>query len=310
MALSMFNLLEPANSASIAKDGDSLYFEWGSAGADVSQYTLEISTSSTFSTLFAIYTSFLSNYSVDKSSFSIGTTYYWRVRAQDSKGATRTASNAPFKFTVKAPSLPGSFSLISPANGVYINPSEAQGTITFTWGASQGATEYHLELYMNGTRIYQTYVFSTSKSVSRSFEAGEYYTYTWKVTAYNDAGSTTSNTHTFYYATPPLPPPGSFSLTSPVNGSAKNEVNPVLEWTSSTDAVDYLVQVSKVPTFNSFVYSGYTTNTSQKITNLEYNTTYYWRVTAINDAGQYQTSYFTFTTKQQAHGTEDFVYEF
>ena len=82
--------------------------------------------------------------------------------------------------------------------------------------------------------------------------------------------------------------PSSPVLVSPANGATLVELNPLLNWNSSTYAVSYRVQVSTSSGFTTTVYdiSNITTTEFQIPNNgLSTNTTYYWRVNAANIAG-------------------------
>ena len=85
-----------------------------------------------------------------------------------------------------------------------------------------------------------------------------------------------------------LPLPSAPVLVSPVNGATLVELNPLLNWNSSTYAESYRVQVSIDSGFTSTVYdSSNITITEFQIPNngLTISTTYYWRVNAANGGG-------------------------
>lgn len=81
-------------------------------------------------------------------------------------------------------------------------------------------------------------------------------------------------------------PPTSPSLVSPSNGATGVSLNPTLSWNTSSGAVSYTLQVSSSPTFSTFIVNqGGIMATSYSINGLLNNTTYYWRVNAVNNAG-------------------------
>jgi hypothetical protein len=77
-------------------------------------------------------------------------------------------------------------------------------------------------------------------------------------------------------------------LVSPVNGSENITLKPDLTWHPSAEATAYKLQVSSAANFNTIIkeYVGIST-TSQLIEHgLISNTTYYWRVQALNSSGE------------------------
>jgi hypothetical protein len=93
-------------------------------------------------------------------------------------------------------------------------------------------------------------------------------------------------------------PPVAPVLTSPVNGALNQSVRPLLQWTAAPFATTYLVEVATDPDFNNIVDTASVWQTSYQVgTQLDFDTTYYWRVTAENLCGSGGTSEtFSFTT--------------
>ena len=80
--------------------------------------------------------------------------------------------------------------------------------------------------------------------------------------------------------------PSAPSLSAPSNGENNISISPTLNWNASSKATSYTLQVSQNSNFTSFLYNqGGLTSTSQKLTNLNNNTTYFWRVSAKNSVG-------------------------
>ncbi|MBL0927108.1 MAG: proprotein convertase P-domain-containing protein [Phycisphaerales bacterium] len=86
---------------------------------------------------------------------------------------------------------------------------------------------------------------------------------------------------------PPAPVPGSFVQTSPADGIAGQSLTPALAWAESLGADSYNVVVSASPALTPVVASAtrYTNGWSVPSGLLAPNTSYYWRVTAVNPAG-------------------------
>lgn len=93
--------------------------------------------------------------------------------------------------------------------------------------------------------------------------------------------------------------PGATTLVSPANGATGVSLTPTLTWNATANATTYDVQVSTVSNFASTVVNATgVTGTSYNVTTpLTSNTTYYWRVRAINSCGTGAwASPFSFTT--------------
>ncbi len=75
-------------------------------------------------------------------------------------------------------------------------------------------------------------------------------------------------------------------LTSPLNGSQNQSLNPTLSWNASSGATSYTLQVATDNTFANYIYnqSGLK-DTNNKISGLNNLTKYYWHVSASNDNG-------------------------
>lgn len=86
-------------------------------------------------------------------------------------------------------------------------------------------------------------------------------------------------------------------LVSPADGAPNQDTQPSLNWTGS-GTIEYTVEVATDMAFSNIVFTGNTTgNTIAPTSDLDSNTTYYWRVTANNTCGDSLTSpVFSFTT--------------
>jgi hypothetical protein len=81
--------------------------------------------------------------------------------------------------------------------------------------------------------------------------------------------------------------PGEFSLIAPENGAAKVSISPVFSWQSSATANSYEIIVATDNSFNTSICTTVTAETKfVPSTPLSYGTTYFWKVTALNDAGK------------------------
>ena len=86
-------LLSPENNSTI--DSDKITFEW--EGIEGATYTFEIAEYSSFNTILRTATLTNTNYSLDKSSFTGGKTYFWRVKAVKDGYQPSISNQASFK---------------------------------------------------------------------------------------------------------------------------------------------------------------------------------------------------------------------
>lgn len=97
----------------------------------------------------------------------------------------------------------------------------------------------------------------------------------------------------------PVTIPSAPILSQPSNSSPDVSTNPTLSWNASTGAASYRLQISDNSNFSTTVFDQSSiTSTSQQVTGLLGNTTYYWRVNATNSAGTSSwSSTWNFTTQ-------------
>jgi LPXTG-site transpeptidase (sortase) family protein len=128
--------------------------------------------------------------SVSISGLTIGTVYYWHVRAVNISGtAYSNGSDTAFWSFTKTTSPPGAFGKSSPVNAA---TNQSSGP-TLTWGASSGATSYE---YCYDTTNDDACSDWTGNGISTSVTLGGLApatTYYWHVRAANVGGTTYSN---------------------------------------------------------------------------------------------------------------------
>jgi len=80
--------------------------------------------------------------------------------------------------------------------------------------------------------------------------------------------------------------PAAPTLFLPSNGGQNQPITLTFSWSNEADATSYRLQISPDPSFATTVFDDSTITVSQKqVGPLDYNTTYYWRVSAKNAAG-------------------------
>jgi len=199
-------------------------------------------------------------------------TYYWRIRAVDADGNHGPWSETwAFSTNLAAPTL------ISPANNSGNNPN----TLTLSW-EDLGEVEYLLQVDINDT--------FSNPFVDETLTENEYeladlttnQTYFWRVKVVVD-GAESQWTSPFNFSTG-MP---RTVLVSPSDESEDIDVESVLlEWEDTEGAESYQVQLSANDSFTNLLLDESDVTLSRKdYFDLEYNTTYWWRVKAFNESG-------------------------
>ena len=247
------------------------------ATTGANKYRLEVNTTSDFTGTVKLDTTTAStSKTMDGVSLIYNTTYYWRVTAS-SNSLSKTNSSSTYSFTTKLAAT----TLTSPSDnvtGVSLSP-------TLNWSSVTGANKYRLEVNtasdFSGTVIYnQDTVSLASKQIGGLSDNTTYY---WRVTAKNSGGNSGDVSSIFNFTTTQQS-----AGTSPVNGSTNNSINPEFIWpVGPTGTNKYRLEVNTNNTFTGTTILDTTTTATSKIlggTSLEYNTLYYWRVTASSNA--------------------------
>lgn len=164
-------------------------------------------------------------------------------------------------------------------------------TPTLTWNAASGATSYDVYFGTLGngcTASPVATVTGTSHTLPGALANGTIYE--WKVVAKSStcpAGTATSCMR-FKTVDAACTPAGAFSLSVPVNQSTISTQTPILNWTASSGAAQYVVHLSQnnpptgIGSFETFVTAP---NTSYPLTSPLAAGTYYWQVVAVPSCG-------------------------
>ncbi|MCK6617497.1 MAG: hypothetical protein L6Q51_07610 [Cyclobacteriaceae bacterium] len=200
-----------------------------------------------------------------------GTTYQYRVRAANASGQS-VNSNTISQITV-------------PPTPVGVNITGAEQTqFTVSWTASLGAVDYLLDVSLDNFATFVTgyngkVITGTSENVTTGLVAGN--TYQVRVRSRN-AGGTSPNSST---ATQLLKPATPLAL----------DANPIginsftAKWDPANGAASYILDVSTQSDFSTHL-TGYPNNEGsvleKLITGLTANSSYYYRVKAVNGTGE------------------------
>jgi hypothetical protein len=197
-------------------------------------------------------------------------------------GSSQTVYTAPRSFTVAATSIKQqAVQLNAPANNYLTN----QSTVTFSWSAIYGATQYLFEIdtnnFVNPASVVSNSVIP-GQQINFTFPKAK--TYQWRVQAQNDTAQaqwSVVNNITFNNI-----PPAQVIVTAPANGQTLQK--PVsLQWKAVVNAVKYKLYV-----FKSDSTTLYSSNFPVVLTGTNYSFNLgasgdkiYWAVTAVDAEG-------------------------
>jgi hypothetical protein len=165
---------------------------------------------------------------------------------------------------------------LAPANGAVNQEVNA----ILDWTAFSGITgylyEYDTSPTFNSPNLFNGNIGATSQVTTSNLQFNT--TYYWRVRAFN-AADTSAYGPVWSFTTV-----NAINNLAPANGAVNQEVNVILDWTAFSGITGYLYEYDTSPTFNSpNLFNGTIGATSQVTTsNLQFNTTYYWRVRAFN----------------------------
>lgn len=264
--------------------------------AGVTIYKVQVSTSSSFATIF--YENQAADLQETVTGLSKGVTYYWRVvgiilHTPDPEEYTETS--AVWSFTVSQDIL-DKVILISPEN----NSTNVLKSFTCTWNEVSAATGYEIQITkVQGDYSTANIAFAAAPSMeSQAVNTLEYGTqYWWHVRA-TSATKQGPWSDEWNFTMEALPAPGDFNLVTPANNAENVKVNPDFTWTASQNAVTYTIRYSTDNTLATYTEVTDLTNTAYTPTEkLLENTVYYWYVIAVNGTGTKQSETWQFKTE-------------
>jgi len=185
--------------------------------------------------------------------------------------------------------------LVSPADG----STTSDQTPSFDWTNSTGATGYDIQVDNSSSFTSPEINASPTSSNYTPSSNLAYGTYYWRVRAKN-ANGTSNWTSVWSFTIIDNSPPPVPTLVSPADGSTTSDQTPSFDWTNSTGATGYDIQVDNNSSFTSpEINASPTSSNYTPGSNLAYGT-YYWRVRAKNANGTSNwTSVWLFTIQNQ-----------
>jgi len=232
---------------------------------------------------------------LNRSNLSIGTTYYWKVVAKDSKGAT--TEGPVWRFTTQGNRAPNTPSNPSPSNNATNQPI----TVTLSWDCSDpdgDTVTYDVYFGTSSNPTTKESAGSSSKAISKS---GLSYntTYYWKVIAKDSKGATTEGP-VWRFTTQSNRAPNTPSNPSPSNNAMNQPLTMTLSWDCSDPDGDTLTYDVYFGTSSNPTAKASTSQSGKTLSkgNLSAGTTYYWKVVAKDVKGAItEGPVWTFTTQ-------------
>ncbi len=276
--LNNLNLVSPSNGA--INQNVYLELDWtGTVG--IYSYEVEIDTINTFNSSAFQLNVTTSSYFY-QSELLFGQEYFWRVRACHINDTSEWSEIRNFTTM-------DTIYLVSPTNGA----TNQNLYLELDWAIVTGSNLYQVEIDIVNT--FNSSALQLNETTSSYFYQSELLfgqEYFWRVRAchINDTSVwseirnfTTKNT---------------IYLLSPTNGSINQNVYLELDWPILTGCSEYEWEIDTSANFNSGLnQNGTTTNSYIYVSNLLYNTTYYWRVKGRHAADMSEWSdVWTFTT--------------
>ena len=190
-----------------------------------------------------------------------------------SEGLNDTTIQVFGNYTEPIPSIPDLISPDHSSTDVSVNP-------IFKWNSVEYATGYDFILL---SKLDTVITMSISDTTITDLVLEYALDYSWKVRATNKIGD--GDWSLAWNFTTIIERPSQVSLSSPSNDASGVVLRPTLSWLSSARSTEYDIQVS-TDGFSSYVINATTTDTSYNVgTDLEYATTYSWRVRGTNTTG-------------------------
>jgi subtilisin family serine protease len=259
--------------------------DWNDAVANIDTYNIQLSTDSSFNSLIIDTQTSLSSYQLG--ALTANRTYYWRIQAINTTGNTGKWSNTGVFRTVMLPP-----DLDSPDDG--IAPLTLEWPL-MNWTSVDGSSSYNVQVSVSPTfSQLAASVASVNNSLTIAIPIKPDTRYYWRVSGSGVNGP--SEWSTVYSIQMPNPPSIPI-LETPTENVVVTDYTPTLEWkdatlpTGSVPFDVYRIQIASDVTFATLITdaetdAGAITSSSYTVpTDLNADTTYYWRVRSRNSDG-------------------------
>jgi hypothetical protein len=218
----------------------------------------------------------------DPGTMIFGTTYYWKIVAEDSYGATTTGP--VWSFTTTGNDPPNIPSNPSPSNGAINVDVDSD----FSWtGGDPNGDDVTYDVYFGETNppplIYSNFPDTTYDPGTMQFGT----TYYWKIVARDTHGATTTGP-IWSFTTGSNDPPYTPTNPDPQNGATEIEITYTISWDGGDpnpgDSITYDLYFGSTNPPN--IFRRDLSDTFYLIDGMSYNTMYYWKVIAKDSHGE------------------------
>jgi|GEM_PF-5432014 hypothetical protein len=249
-------------------------FSWNSV-SNATNYKIQIATDNAFTIL--VKDTITSSTSVSINGLQSLTTYYWKVRAQNSNGISPWSSIFSFTSELTPPSI---VTLLAPLN----NSISYVTNPVLQWSSVLNSDTYELQISTNN--LFSIIVYASSgitdsqKQVSGLLNNTQYY---WRVRAVNTAGPGSWSYASKFTVNVPLPAtPVSIY---PDDNKLNVPTSSTFSWFNVQYSDSFNIQIAMDDFFSNLVVDSTVADTSVAVSNLNYSTNYFWRVRAKNTIG-------------------------
>jgi hypothetical protein len=269
-------LLHPANNAVGVPTTARLTWQ---AVARATGYRVLVASDEGFGTIF--YQETVAGLVVELTNLQIGTRYYWKVQAVNAFGPGPWSQR--WSFTVGQTNPPTAAPvLVHPANGATGVPTSPR----LTWQRVERAGAYEVQVARDEafTEVFKSA--RTDKLFAEISGLAINTRYYWRARGLNNAGEGPWSAIWRFNTLASPPPVAAPALLHPANEATGVAWQPTeFSWRSVERAHRYQLQVSKNAEFSYIIINNFYTTTSAAVNTLAENTLF-WRVRAVNAAGE------------------------
>jgi hypothetical protein len=237
----------------------------------------------------------------DPGTLNLNTQYYWQIFAWDDHGATTSGSIWMFT-TEQGPNNPP----YQPANPNPVDGAtdiDVNSDLSWTGGDPDPGDTVTYDVYFGTTSSPPLVINNQSTTTYDPGTMTHEETYYWQIIAWDNHGSSTSGPlWNFITGIGTNNPPNLPTNPTPINGSTDISLDTILSWDCidpDGDALVYDIYFEADDATPDILVSDDQPETNYTPTSLDYDTTYYWQITAKDPYGATTSGpIWTFTTKQ------------
>jgi len=263
----------PSNVSASSSSSSSVIVSWSSVNG-ATGYRVYRSTSSSGS-YYEVTTTYSTSYT--DVGLSSGTNYYYKVSSYNGTVESSQSSYASATTILNAPS------------NVSASSSSSSG-VTVSWSAVNGATGYRVYRSTSSSGNYYEVGNGTSSTSYTDNSVSPGTTYYYKVSAYNSTVESSQSSYASAMTSVPAP-----ATPTNVSAHATSSSGVTVSWSAVSGATEYRVyrSMSATGSYSLMVTTSYASYTNNSLLP---NTTYYYKVSALNSAGESSLSIYASAT--------------